>query len=154
MKNTPESKLQNLPAGFVGMVIFNCSEFWSDKVNFVDTNNLVLGYDIGQHCCEKAGWFIHDEKQKESLERSTTTWGTPETLPGWTFDKAFFESVGDGKDFEWGGGMVIFRIVNVDEEKEAFVHLYNMHNGYYHHGFEFIEGFTKETRRIIQDNSV
>ncbi len=33
-----------------------------------------------------------------------------------------------------GGGMIIFRLVNGCEEK--FLHLYNVHNGYYSHGFE------------------
>jgi hypothetical protein len=26
------------------------------KVNFVDDKNMVVGYDMNRHCCEKASW--------------------------------------------------------------------------------------------------
>jgi len=49
------------------------------------------------------------------------------------FDTTFFKEV-DGGDFD-GGGMAIFRIVN--REAEKFIHIFNSHNGYYAHGFDF-----------------
>lgn len=36
---------------------------WDSKVNFVDENNVVLGYDLSQDCCEHADWFIADKPQ-------------------------------------------------------------------------------------------
>lgn len=30
------------------------------KINFVDENNVLLGYDMSQDCCEHADWFILD----------------------------------------------------------------------------------------------
>ena len=103
------------------------------KVNFVDENNVFLGYDLNQDCCEHADWFVADAPQE----------GQPETeregitdLNGFAFDTAFFKQV-EGRDFD-GGGMAIFRIVNGETEK--FVHILNLQNGYYGHGFNFIVG--------------
>ena len=32
------------------------------KINFVDKNNVVLGYDMNQDCCENANWFKNKRK--------------------------------------------------------------------------------------------
>ena len=29
-----------------------------EKINFIDENNVFVGYDLGQNCCENASWFI------------------------------------------------------------------------------------------------
>ena len=103
------------------------------KVNFVDENNVFLGYDLEQNCCEQADWFVADTPQEGQPE--TESKGTPD-LEGFVFDPAFFKQV-DGGDFD-SGGMAIFRIVNGGDEK--FIHIFNAHNGYYGHGFEFTVG--------------
>lgn len=103
------------------------------KINFVDENNVFLGYDMGQDCCERADWFIADAP-KES-EPGTDRDGVPD-LEGFVFDTAFFKHV-DGGTFD-GGGMAIFRIVNGSTER--FIHIFNSHNGYYGHGFDFAIG--------------
>ena len=106
------------------------------KVNFVDENNVFLGYDLDQDCCEHADWFVADTPQDRRPE--TGREGIPD-LKGFAFDTAFFKQV-DGGDFD-GGGMAIFRVVNGEAEK--FVHIFNAHNGYYGHGFDFtIAGLT------------
>ena len=116
------------------MRIFNQVEPWTSKVNFVDENNVFLGYDMEQSCCEDANWFISDRvcnRYPEDAAIRDTDWS------GWVFDTAYFHQVFD-KDGEYyfdGGSMVVFRIVNGD--REMFVHLYNCHNGYYGHGFDF-----------------
>jgi len=105
-------------------------ENFDDKVNFVDENNIFLGYDLEQDCCEHAGWFISN-KPRKSIQRNKEF-----DLTNFRFDKKFFKSVkfkDDDEDKE--GGMVIFKIT--DGEKELFIHLFNVHNGYYAHGFEF-----------------
>ena len=44
------------------MKIFEGKESsWSDKVNFVDGNDVFVGYDLGQCCCENADWFISEK---------------------------------------------------------------------------------------------
>jgi hypothetical protein len=100
------------------------------KVNFVDENNVLLGYDTNQNCCERADWFIADYPM--SAEPETKRESIPD-LKGFVFDIAFYKYV-DGGEFD-GGGMAIFHIVNGDTEK--FVHIFNAHNGYYTHGFDF-----------------
>lgn len=45
------------------MKIFEDREY---KVNFVDVNNVLVGYDLSQSCCEYAGWYIMN-RQTEDL---------------------------------------------------------------------------------------
>lgn len=100
-----------------------------NKVNFVDDNNVLVGYDLTQNCCEDAGWFIRDsvmdsipiEEQKISLNN-------------YIFSGKYYEFFGEVEEFElcW---MIIFGLVNPEDEK-VYLHLYNCHNGYYTHGFE------------------
>ena len=104
------------------------------KVNFVDENNVFLGYDLDQNCCEKADWFIADTPQRAVQDRTTDN---PD-LEGFVFDPSFFMDVSgipDPDDSNKETSMVIFRIVKGDQEK--FIHLFNTHNGYYMHGFKF-----------------
>jgi hypothetical protein len=131
------------------MKIFNKDSGWDSKVNFVDSNNVVLGFDIAQCCCEEADWFIADSPTHKILDRKETIDGTPEEMVGWNFDPNYFQKVNyvpsSGKPHEYNvleeGSMVIFRIVKGDGEK--FIHLYNCHNGYYSHGFNLnVEGRT------------
>ncbi len=61
------------------------------------------------------------------------------TLDGWTFDPSYFNEPSIPPDKEYSyvpeGRAIQFRIVNGDKEK--FITLYNLHNGYYGKGFEF-----------------
>jgi len=116
------------------MRIFHKSESWSDKINFIDENNVVMGYDLSESCCEHADWFISDKQAFEPIARENTEDGTPEDMPGWNFDRSFFREIENISVFD-EGSMVIFRITKGDSEK--FIHIFNCHNGYYHHGFEF-----------------
>lgn len=102
------------------------------SVNFVDSNNVFLGYNLGQCCCENADWFISDKPESKSDAGSNEI--SSEELEGFVFDTSYFEEVTDG--YFDGGGMVIFRMVRGQEER--FIHLYNIQNGYYGHGFEFV----------------
>lgn len=42
--------------------IWNYTETFPDKVNFIDDNNVILGYSLGQDCCENAFWTISETK--------------------------------------------------------------------------------------------
>lgn len=128
------------------MKIFDQVDPWPKKVNFVDENNVALGYDLENNCCEYAEWFIADaiiteipDYQKDLPALKST--GIKD-LAGWTFDKTYFKRVeiseNEKNDEYDGGGIAIFRITNGNSEK--FIHLFNCHNGYYSHGFAFSEG--------------
>jgi hypothetical protein len=112
------------------MKLFDSGSFWETKVNFVDENNVVLGYDTVQGCCEHAGWFIADTPQKKIQSDA----GANFDLTDWRFDPTYRQREDNGLEFD-AGGMEIFRIVNGDKEK--FIHIFNAHNGYYSHGFTF-----------------
>jgi len=112
------------------MRIFTEDSF-DGRVNFVDENNVVLGFETGQQCCEDWGWFIADKPITDHSFYRAGNYDGPNNLPGFVFDtKSIPETVEDDEL-----NYVIFRIANGKEEK--FIHLYNIHNGYYAHGFEF-----------------
>ena len=54
-----------------------------DKVNFIDENNVILGYDLTQDCCEQASWFIADNECEASPESGLEK---KQDLTGWFFD--------------------------------------------------------------------
>ena len=122
------------------MKVFDAESGWPDKVNFVDKNNVFVGYDLSQDCCEYADWFISDTECTiipEKLEQK-------KVLRGFVFDTEFFKVIsGDCREASDetkysldSGGIVIFRLVN-NKGEEKFLHIFNAHNGYYSHGFEF-----------------
>lgn len=106
------------------MKIFNKDR----KVNFVDDNNVFVGFDNIYCCCEQFGWFISEQESDKMDEPSYSG-----NMDDYNFDTEYFQDV-DSPDIYDGGGMVRFRLQN-NEGKELFLHLYNSHNGYYSHGF-------------------
>jgi hypothetical protein len=118
-----------------------CSDnsFWTTKVNFVDENNVLVGYDFGSNCCEEFGWYIHNKVGNTNGEDPVFSDGLDgnalnEFLKEWTFDTSFFEEFSNDKSYDVEN-FAVFRLVNGDNE--LFLHLYNIHNGYYSHGFDF-----------------
>lgn len=110
--------------------------YWEDKVNFVDDNDVFVGYDMGQCCCEHADWFIEDE----IAETMPIELNQPDELKGFNFDKEFFEERNhlQANDMDYNeldeGGMAVFKLQK--GKKVKYLHLFNCHNGYYGHGFE------------------
>ena len=108
---------------------------WEDKVNFVDENNVFVGYDLGQDCCENANWFIADAPKNEILENDKSR-----DVSEYQFDTSYFKRI-DGSGYAGetsyidGGGMVIFRL-KAKNKPDIYLHLFNCQNGYYGHGFE------------------
>ena len=118
------------------MRIFDEKEKWTEKVNFVDKNDVYLGYDLSQCCCELADWFIDDTPHVDGMIPDELP--KPRDLESWSFDASYFSKAENARTFE-EGAMVIFRIT--DGVSEKFIHLFNIHNGYYGHGFDFkVEG--------------
>lgn len=115
------------------MRVFYKEGGWDNKVNFVDDNNVLLGYDNENDCCAQGGWFLSKNKDEwldGSFEEKSMD------LPGFNFDKEYIrKDFMPGRDeYEEGDG-VQFRLVN--GEDELFLTLYNFHNGYYSRGFYF-----------------
>jgi hypothetical protein len=120
--------IRNIQRG-IDMKIFNID----GKTNFVDDNNVFVGYDMEENCCEKFGYaltmFIPEDMNalysdvKESI------------LEGYNFDKNFIKDLPHPEHYE-NGGAKCFRLEKDGEE--VYLTIYNYHNGYYSHGFEFV----------------
>lgn len=103
--------------------------FKDDKINFVDDNNVFVGFDMHSQCCENFGWFI----TRTPKDKVSDNEYTKEELADYTFNTNYFKEVPGGDDDD--GSIVRFCLIN-KMGKELFLHLYNFHNGYYGHGFD------------------
>ena len=120
------------------------------KVNFVDENNVVLGYDTEDSCCEIAGWYFVGQEPTTVSPRLHGTGNPPEVpawrempdLRGWVFDPGWFKKLPDTVPGVLDEGeAVAFRLVNYDDPScplQKFLVLFNAHNDYYH-GFTFTQ---------------
>ncbi len=109
------------------------------KHNFVDENNVFLGYDNTQDCCEHADWYLADEVPSSV---NTNRSGAPDGFDfgPYRFDATFFAEVGDERSLDFGNS-AIFKIV-APGLPDKFIVLFNAHNGYYGHGFVMKHGGT------------
>lgn len=99
------------------------------KINFVDDNNVLVGFDNDQSCCENFGHFL-----SRKIPTSIDEGGEDLDAEGFNFDTSFFQQKPLDEEYPDEGGMVIFRLTKADEE--IFLTLYNSHNGFYSHGFD------------------
>jgi len=119
-----------------------------DKVNFVDINNVFVGFDMDGKCCEVFGYFISNSEET----RCNDDEGIKNGLEDYCFDKSYFflTKPMDVYDSEQDRFKVIVRFKLVAKNKpDLFLHLYNFHNGYYSHGFEFIDN-----NKIIKEDCI
>ena len=101
-----------------------------------------MGYDLTEHCCEYAGWFIADKIMPDTgklyledfVEIQQDNYKDKD-FSGYNFDVNFFHQESYYENEE--GTTVVFRIVNVHLNDVMYLHLFNCHNGYYSHGFKF-----------------
>ena len=115
---------------------------WGSKVNFVDDNDVFVGYDSHQNCCEHADWFIAEEITASTSHSENET-GID--LESYVFDKDSFEEVECG---DADCSMVAFRLVS-EGNPDLYLHLFNVHNGYYSHGFE-----VKHSGEVVESGSL
>lgn len=134
--------------------------FESDgKINFVDTNDVYIGFDAWQSCCEHFGYGflnkIPEQMADGFYDHEADT--KPDNLESMVFDTDFFQEY----PYNDGGGYAVFRLVapqfarqQTDTKKrqverefaannflvECYLVLFNHHNGYYGHGFEVKHG--------------
>jgi hypothetical protein len=122
------------------------------RINYVDINDVYVGFDDFQSCCESFGHYFTatPDPEGETLEQ-------PANLADLVFDPEFFETTGDDD----GGGHAVFRLVaphlarirndrasrEAEREiqrwggvSEVYLVIFNHHNGYYSHGFDFSVG--------------
>ena len=106
------------------------------KTNFVDKNDVYVGFDAWQSCCESFGHFFmrSEPTLKEDVDEPNAAPFTAEELEPFFFAHDYFKESG----YDWGGGAAAFKLTNGAEE--IYLVIYNHHNGYYSHGFEMKVG--------------
>lgn len=100
------------------------------KINFVDDNNVFVGFDYGADCCEQFGWFLSENLPTQIEDEN----GSEIDPTGFQFDPDFFEENLLGESLDCGGSAT-FKLKK-PEGGAVFLTIYNAHNGYYGHGFE------------------
>jgi len=102
------------------------------KINFVDKNNVFVGFDYCCYCCEDFGYHI-DNKEiiKEDITRVEEKYDDS-ILNDYIFDTNYYEDTGE---------VAIFKLTS-NNKQDLYLHLYNYHNGYYSHGFKFKDNCT------------
>ena len=118
---------------------------WGSKTNFVDINNVFVGYDEEQSCCEDAGYFISEDPNEPFDYEGNSD--LSDDLEDYVFDSNYIDYV-ISPHLDEGGAQVAFKII-ADSKPDLYIHLYNSHNGYYSHGFEFGDG-----DKIIKEGSL
>ena len=124
------------------------------KINFVDTNDVFIGFDAYQSCCESFGHFFTDKVGGDhpTLYKQFGAWDKdypteqPSNLAALVFDPTFYLNEHDSD----GGGYAVFKLVDKpadrahpnDAKTVVYLVLYNHHNGYYGHGFTVKHGGT------------
>ena len=101
------------------------------KINFIDENDVFVGFDVREQCSEDFGYFISTKKQYKICR------GDDVDVSGYTFNtskRPIEKEVSDDAGCDVLG-MVIFKLVKPGN-KNLYLHLYNFHNGYYAHGWE------------------
>ncbi len=115
------------------MRIFNRS----GKINFVDENNVFVGYDTAQQCCETHWWTITEEPEPVWVEPTDEIGeGLSCLLDQYYFKDTAFERFDiDGSGSDSVKRAVRFTLESDKNPRILYLHLYNMHNGYYTHMF-------------------
>ena len=113
--------------------IWNLTETFPGKVNFIDSNNVILGYDLSQSCCEHAFWTISEKQDgSDPIHKGGEEAMQEIELDEYCFDPQFCDRESAGED----GGVAIFKLRGW-KLPDLFIRLENHHNGYYSHGFTF-----------------
>lgn len=126
------------------MRIFTNGENWGQKLNIVDENNVFVGFDYSNSCCESFGYIVSDTF--EGIHNADHNFETSDyeahnkELADYVFDPSFHEVVPSADEWD-EGALGVFKAV-CEGKPDKFICLFNYHNGYYGHGFEMNQGET------------
>lgn len=101
------------------------------NVNFVDSNNVLVGYDMNRDCCEEFGYYFTKDVPKgrsESGDNNDDKIIEPD-ISNFNFDT----TTGVVEDLD---SCVYFKLD--DGTNTIYLVFYNYHNGYYAHGWDFV----------------
>lgn len=105
---------------------------WRDKINYVDSNNRVLGFSVERSCCEHFGHAVTKSIPRKDEDLKDYTGFSDADLEPYEFVDEPHINV-EGLSHE-NGGTIALRIT-AKGQQDLFVVIWNHHNGYYSHGF-------------------
>lgn len=114
-------------------------KIWEHKLNFVDSNNVILGFDNTQDCCEQFGWYVNTNQganrdDKSTVEGDETYTPSLKMLEPYNFD-IHYHAIKESQDYSFES-LCEFKLV-ADGLPDLYLTLFNIHEGYYSHGFDF-----------------
>jgi hypothetical protein len=118
-------------------------------INFIDSNNRFIGYELGQQCCEDADWAVLTKAEADKFfdtigfaKPRTDGADSREVFNGEVFKEANFDGAAFVKertdDSKYGCYTIRFPLVMPEgRPQDLCLMLYNLQNGYYSHGFSY-----------------
>lgn len=112
------------------------------RMNWVDSNNVFVGFSDEDHCCEVWGADFYDSIDSNGRRLDVDL----SVDNNWVFDTSFHDNdYMDGNvsveiDGHCDASRAAFRLV--DGDRVMYLVIWNDHNGYYAHGFDFCNGDT------------
>ncbi len=114
------------------------------KYNWVDENNVVVGYSSDSCCCEHFGFYYTMGECVDTININLEA-NDPPDLTAYRFDPDYFKELNDTEGRLDSGGAVAFRLV-APIEPDIYLVLFNSQNGYYSHGFNMdVGGISKRS---------
>ena len=111
-----------------------------EKVNFIDDNNIFVGFELTQYCCEQTDTsFVEIHKDgtctiiddNDEYIKSLYFVGTDEDLiTDYKFNEIFYNEYDDDEFDD-----VIFQLSDGETDRNIVLALTNIHNGYYFHTY-------------------
>lgn len=127
---------------------------FAHSINFIDENDIFVGFDLRFQCCEDFGWYIKDNESVDDLinQAENSNQLDEEDYLGWLFDLNYFKS----DSFDTGNitcaDAVVFRLKKGDKNKYLF--LFNIGNGMYAHDFFFGRSINSYSTKQVEENAI
>ena len=113
------------------------SSGWCNRLNLIDGNNVFVGYDYSQDCCENFGYYFQ-EADGTKLDQDPN------------LNNAFFtlnhKDVSPLDDDDWNEWFGIAFEIKLQTGEMIWFTIYNDHNGCATHGFDFGKNVGADTK--------
>lgn len=127
---------------------------FAHSINFIDENDIFIGFDLRTQCCEDFGWFIKDNESVDDLIQQAESSGESceEDYSGWLFDLNYFKSDSFDTGTITSADAVVFRLKK--ENKSKYLFLFNIGNGMYAHDFFFGKSMNSYSTKQVEENTI
>jgi len=127
---------------------------FAHSINFIDENDIFIGFDLRTQCCEDFGWFIKDNESVDDLiqQAESSNKSCEEDYSGWLFDLNYFKSDSFDTGTITSADAVVFRLKK--ENKSKYLFLFNIGNGMYAHDFFFGKSMNSYLTKQVEENTI